>query len=1216
MSNRPHALALLLTACAVLTPSRAWAWPADDAWVAFTQSGAPILDVVGDAEQGDSTVDGSVDLVSDTSPDPDAAAGYWYADDDALYLRMRVDEDPRNGGTLIRASNWGFLIDVDGGDDPEYLLGVSGPSPILSIYDNADNESGVDAVAEDFLDAAVTTQSSSTLRISMADTVVNGAADFFVDIAFSRADLAAKTGADLDGDLRFVIATNDDPTDNQLNNDCAGHDDTSGIGSLADCLTDVVGIDRDADGLSDPEEDAYGTDPLDADSDDDGLDDQGEYDAGTDPHNWDSDGDGLSDGLESGVSTASSGTDTSAGHYTPDADPSTTTNPLASDTDGGGLADHDEDLDGDGMVDDWETDPNNAADDADLDGDGIPDAVEAECDGAGDGTDADADGHPDAEEGVVDTDGDGLADFCDDDDDNDGLPSADETTDDTDGDGIPNDHDRDSDEDGVADGVEGTDDADGDGIPNHLDSDDADGPDADPDSDGLNNADEAACGSDPYNADSDGDGTSDADEPCRDSDCDGLPDRIDPENLDGTCGTTDDTAVDDGCEDLDGDGVLDCGYYAGGSCSTAPGSAGGLVAALGAVALVMRRRDRRRALRGLGAGAAMGLALAPGQASAQDDLDVQRFRPSLDSMTTLGVEDTQVLTTGFDGGAYMNYAQDPLVYRPLDGSGSVIQLVGPLFTTDLQALYTYKPVRIGIDIPLVAYGSDLGGGASLGDLRLDAKYMFLDRQTLGYGLAVDARLSLPTGNPAAYLGDGAPTTQITVAGSAGKTLMATANLGFRSGPARTLSNLDWGNRLTWGLGGAAPITDDLTAFAELDGEIVLVKDTLTNDAGTRYPGEWRVGARYRVLPRLLATVAGGGGYTQGIGSPDARIVIGVSTASPTKERVLNDGDMDADGIPDVNDLCPNQAEDMNGKNDSDGCPDQGLTPTTITIVDGLGRKLPGAAVELTDGPESGRYVLGNGSFTRSIPAGSYTVHASASGYADVVDAMTVPEAERYEKTMTMNAERGYLPLTVIAHNVQGQPVDALVTVFGSGAKFQTGPDGIGEQALKPGPTELSVWAEGYQPERVKTVVEPNARVEVTLRPTRVEVRDNEVIILDKVFFELDSSVLKAESIRILDDVAATLIAHPEIELIEVQGHTDDQGSDEYNIGLSQRRAETVRSYLIAQGVAGKRLLPKGFGENVPLQPGTSEEAREANRRVAFKILRGPKVKDVAPGEPR
>lgn len=1212
MLNRKYSLILLVAATASLAPGRAYAWPADDAWVAFLQSGSPILDVVGDAEQGDGGVHGSVDLVSDTSTDPDAAAGFWYADDDSLYLRMRVDEDPRNGSTLVRASNWGFLIDIDGGDDFEYMLALSGASPTISVYDNADSDTGVDAVAADFLSADATTQSSDVLRIATADTSVHGAPDYFIDLAFSRADLVVFTGADLDGDLQFVIATNDDPTDNQVDNDCAGHDDTAGLGTLAECLTDVVGIDRDADGLSDPEESVYGTDPLDADSDEDGLNDQQEQDAGTDPNNWDSDGDTLSDGLELGVTAPTRDTDTSLGLYTADADPASTTNPLSSDTDGGTLADGDEDLNGNGQVDPWETDPNYRLDDVDSDGDGIPDSVEAECDGTGSDSDRDGDGKPDASEGVVDTDGDGIADFCDEDDDADGLPSVDETTDDTDEDGLPNDHDPDSDGDGIDDGTEGTGDDDGDGTPNNLDPDDSDGPNADPDADGLTNAEEDACGSDRLNADSDGDTIPDADEACVDTDCDGLPDRIDANNVDGTCDSGgDDTATDDGCEDVDGDGVLDCGYYAGGSCSTAPGAAGSMLTLIGGLALVFRRKRRRENSSGAQMGATLvGLTmLASGQAHAQDGLDAQRFRPSLDSRTTLGVEDSQVAPTGFGGGAYLNYAQDPLVYRSLDGSGSDLQLVGPLFTTDLQALYTWKPLRVGVNIPLTAYGTDVGtGGATLGDIRFDAKFMAMDRLKTGYGLGLDARLSVPTGDARHWLGDGTPTTQITAIGSVGKTLMGTANFGFRSGPATTLSNLNWGNRLTWGVGGSAPVLDDLSVFAELDGEVLLVQDTLLSGASTRLPGEWRVGARYQLRPRLQATIAGGGGYTPGIGSPDFRIVLGISTLPALKGSARDEADTDADGIPDSKDLCPNQAEDMNGKNDSDGCPDAGLTPTTITVIDTQGRKITGAAVDLTDGPENGRYILQSGYFTRSIPPGPYSVHAGAEGYGDVRDRMVVPDAERYEKTITLGADLGFMPLTVIARNEAGKPVDALVTVFGAGKKFQTGPDGIGEGSLKPGPTEISVWAEGYQPERVKTVVEPNARVEVTLRKSRVEVRDNEVIILDKVFFELDSSILKAESIRILDDVAATLIAHPEIELIEVQGHTDDQGSDEYNIGLSQRRAETVKSYLSNQGVEGKRLIPKGFGETTPLQPGASEEAREANRRVAFKIVRGPRVK--------
>lgn len=1218
MQPRKHPCLLLIGTLSLAgLPSRAWAWPADDAWVPLEQGGAAVLDIAGDHEQGDSTVDGSVDLVGDASPDPDAAAGYWAVDDDNIYMRMRVDEDPRNGTDELRFSNWAFLIDTDGGEDYEYLFGVVGLGAVsvVGIYENTLNTTGVSAVADAVVDTVATSLSSDFLRVSEADTSVNSALDYFIDLSWSRDDLTAAVGTDLDGDLRIVVGTNTSPVPNQVANDCAGHDDTAALGSLADCLTDVIGIDRDADGLSDSEEIGMGTDPADADSDDDGLADGDEVTAGTDPNNWDTDGDGLSDGLELGVDTPSDDTDTSAGHYTPDSDPSTTTDPLSTDSDGGTLSDDLEDLDGDGQVDPFETDPNDGSDDLlDTDGDGIPDAAEDDCDLGGTSEDADGDGQSDADEGREDTDGDGLPDFCDVDDDEDGLPSSEEdSTEDTDGDGLPNDEDPDSDGDGVNDGVEGTGDDDGDGVPNHIDADDTDGPDADPDQDGVPNLDEDFCGSDRLNADSDGDGIPDGDELCSDQDCDGLPDRLDADSFDGDCDTsTEDTAVPDGCTDLDDDGVLDCGYYAGGSCSSTPGSAG-LVFVLGGV-LALASRRRRYAKTDLlclvASGALLGLVPA---AWAQDEFDSQRFRPSIDSRTTMQVEDPQVTPGGFGGGIYFSYAQDPLVYRSLNPDGSIdeVNLVGPLFTADAHFLYTWRSLRVGIDLPVNAYGTDVGAGAAVpGDIRVDAKYMALNRIKSGFGLALDARLSLPTGDQAAWLSDGSPTVQTTLAAGVGKTAMLAANLGFRSGPTRTLSNLTWGNRLTWGVGGSLPVGKSLSLFSEIDGEAVLVKSSVVVDVpATTLPGEWRVGARYDLLPRLQVSLAGGGGYSQGIGNPDFRIIAGITTLPSSKPKPATvAGDSDRDGIPDAVDPCPDQAEDKNGKNDSDGCPDAGLTPTHFVVIDPAGRKITGATLDLVEGPENGRYTLGSGEFTRSIPPGPYRVRTGAPGYGTDMDLMTVPDADRFEKTITLKPDAALLPLTVFVKSEQGQPLDSLITVLGAGRKFQTGPDGVGEELLHIGPVELSVWAEGFAPERVKTVVEPNVRVEVTLRRSRVEVRDEEIVILDKVFFELDSSILKAESIHILDDVAATLMSHAEIAVVQVQGHTDDQGSDEYNLGLSQRRAETVRDYLVAQGVDARRLVPKGYGETVPLQPGTSEEAREANRRVAFKIVHGPKVK--------
>jgi len=73
-------------------------------------------------------------------------------------------------------------------------------------------------------------------------------------------------------------------------------------------------------------------------------------------------------------------------------------------------------------------------------------------------------------------------------------------------------------------------------------------------------------------------------------------------------------------------------------------------------------------------------------------------------------------------------------------------------------------------------------------------------------------------------------------------------------------------------------------------------------------------------------------------------------------------------------------------------------------------------------------------------------------------------------------------------------------------------------------------------------------------------------------------------------------------VIEISGHTDDVGDDASNLTLSQQRAESVRNYLIKKGIAANRVVAKGYGETMPVTTGTSDEARQKNRRTEVKIL--------------
>jgi outer membrane protein OmpA-like peptidoglycan-associated protein len=110
-------------------------------------------------------------------------------------------------------------------------------------------------------------------------------------------------------------------------------------------------------------------------------------------------------------------------------------------------------------------------------------------------------------------------------------------------------------------------------------------------------------------------------------------------------------------------------------------------------------------------------------------------------------------------------------------------------------------------------------------------------------------------------------------------------------------------------------------------------------------------------------------------------------------------------------------------------------------------------------------------------------------------------------------------------------------------------------------------------------------------------------ILDKIYFNLDSAKLQKRSYVVLDNVAEVLNEHAEIPIIRVEGHTDRTGPFDYNMRLSQRRAESVLRYLVEKGgVVEERLIAKGFGETRPLVPGAKTKADLAqNRRVELHI---------------
>jgi len=122
---------------------------------------------------------------------------------------------------------------------------------------------------------------------------------------------------------------------------------------------------------------------------------------------------------------------------------------------------------------------------------------------------------------------------------------------------------------------------------------------------------------------------------------------------------------------------------------------------------------------------------------------------------------------------------------------------------------------------------------------------------------------------------------------------------------------------------------------------------------------------------------------------------------------------------------------------------------------------------------------------------------------------------------------------------------------------------------------------------------------------RVVEEENAIIISERVEFDHGKATIKPESDDLLDDVAKVLKENPEIEEVEIQGHTDNTGPADVNRRLSNERAYAVRKALIDRGVEKKRLTAKGYGPDKPIAGNDSDAGRTKNRRVEFKITKGP-----------
>ena len=119
---------------------------------------------------------------------------------------------------------------------------------------------------------------------------------------------------------------------------------------------------------------------------------------------------------------------------------------------------------------------------------------------------------------------------------------------------------------------------------------------------------------------------------------------------------------------------------------------------------------------------------------------------------------------------------------------------------------------------------------------------------------------------------------------------------------------------------------------------------------------------------------------------------------------------------------------------------------------------------------------------------------------------------------------------------------------------------------------------------------------------RIKIDPPKNFILDNVYFDTGKSTLKPTSNKALNDLVEVLKLKSNM-FIEIQGHTDNVGSEESNLKLSQDRADAVKNYLVNKGIVSDRITSIGYGQSIPIADNNTEEGKAKNRRTSLKVIK-------------
>ncbi|MDD9968267.1 MAG: OmpA family protein [Myxococcales bacterium] len=647
--------------------------------------------------------------------------------------------------------------------------------------------------------------------------------------------------------------------------------------------------------------------------------------------------------------------------------------------------------------------------------------------------------------------------------------------------------------------------------------------------------------------------------------------------------------------------------------------------------------------------AAGAVLLLAGVAGAQDTaeldsggMDARLFRPAVDSKGYLSVNGTSVLGDGdYSFGLVLDLGRNLMPFRGFDHDDDVAtddaditrHLISFAGTGTLHANYGFGNLLVvGLQLPIQvvsgpntvvpeyyntrvrAFGLDSQG---VGDVILHGKIRLLRYEQHDVGLAGILQIGLPTGATSEFRGepgvsiwpslalDWVPLPRLRLGLNAGYRLNTAsgATLPFRgrvapvmmfgdsgfaddgrsvdetscrvdpvtsatcAGPVRGEQDVEYDDLLTFG--GAVAVRFVPSAELVLEGYGGQILSAAGDEGSLGI--EALAGLKIYVEENSYLVLAGGISALESINSADQRAVLGFIFEPSI-------GDRDGDGYKDDVDQCPDDPEDFDRFEDEDGCPEPDNDRDGILDVDDECPLVPedhdgdadeDGCPEGTIGDRDGDGILDNVDECPDDPE-------DRDGFQDE-DGCPDPD----------NDQDGILDVDDLCPN---DPEDKDNFEDEDGC-----PDLDNDK-------DRILDVDDACPNDPETY---NGHEDEDGCPDRgnVIIEENEIIILEKIYFATDSAEILSRSFPIVDAVAATLVGNPQIALIEIQGHADERGSDEYNIRLTTDRAASVRQALIQRGVDAVRIRSAGYGERCPVDTGHNAGAWEKNRRVEFKIIR-------------